>query len=185
MDYISKGAQISPCGKYRYALWREWRGTHKHENWYWTGSKDGAGRDYGWPKSCIFVMLNPSTADAEIDDPTIRRCVGFAKKWQYEKLVVLNLFAYRATDPKQLLALDHNDDPVGDRNQTAFNHFANASDAGMIVLAWGAHGKHLGQDEAVRGWIDGKPQYGLGLTKELCPRHPLYLKSDAVPLLLP
>lgn len=182
--YISKGATISADDKYRYVLWREWRGTHKHENWHWTGTKDGAGAEYGWPKPCVFIMLNPSTADGEKDDPTIRRCVAFAKAWGYERLEVVNLFAFRATNPKALLALGHNDDPVGVKNQ---DHVSQAtSEAGIIIAAWGSHGSHLGQDETVRGWIPyDKPVHVLGLTKDLQPRHPLYLRSDSKPMLLP
>lgn len=115
--YISKGAAISPCGRYRYLLWREWRGTHDRKNWRWQGFKDGAGADVGEPKSCLFVMLNPSTADGDRDDPTIRRCVAFAKAWKFERLEVVNLFAFRATNPRDLLALDHDADPVGFSNK--------------------------------------------------------------------
>src|ERR1700733_11688299 len=92
-DYIRSYADISSCGKYRYLLEREWRGTHNPKNWEWMGFKDGVGEEVGQPKSALFVMLNPSTADAEKDDATIRRCVGFAKSWNYERLAVVNLYA--------------------------------------------------------------------------------------------
>jgi hypothetical protein len=168
--YIRKHADLSPCGTYRYSLEREWRGTHDPKNWEWFD------RDYGQPKPCVFIMLNPSTADAEKDDPTIRRCVSFAKRWNYEALTVLNLFAFRATDPRALLALSHNNSPEGSDNQRiiqmAIEH------AGKIVCAWGAHGGHLGQDETVLGWIGDRPRYALGLTKEGHPRHPLYVRAD-------
>lgn len=184
-DYIAKGAAISPCERYRYRLWREWRGTASDENWLWLEGEDGnravdgAGYDLGWPKTCVFVMLNPSTADGEQDDPTIRRCVAFAKRLKFDRLEVINLFAHRATDPKALLALGHDDDPVGVDNQ---RHVASACrDAGLIVCAWGAHGKHLGQDETMLGWLSDEdaPIVALGLTKDGHPRHPLYLRSDA------
>lgn len=178
--YVSSGAIISECQRYRYVLWREWRGTHDRRNWHWFGAKDGVGHELGQPKSCLFVMLNPSTADAEVDDPTIRRCVAFAKAWKYERLEVVNLFAYRTPNPKVLLSLMHGDDPVGDRNQ--FHVEKSVEDAGIIICAWGAHGGHIDQDETMLGWI-GRNTHALGLTSSGKPRHPLYLRSDTVPVL--
>jgi hypothetical protein len=174
--YTDAGAVISACGRYRYLLWREWRGTHDRKNWHWYGERDGNGAEYGQPKACVFVMLNPSTADGETDDPTIRRCVAYAKAWRYERLEVVNLFALRATDPRVLLALQHWDDPVGVDNQHYIERAAH--DAGVIVCAWGAHGGHIGQDETVLGWI-GRRTYALGTTKAGHPKRPLYLRSDA------
>jgi len=81
-QFIGNGAELSPCGQYRYVLWRD------------TGTGEG---------SVVFIMLNPSTADATTDDPTIRRCLGFARHWGYRTLVVVNLFALRATNPRMLL----------------------------------------------------------------------------------
>lgn len=177
--YIDMGANISACGKYRYSLWREWRGTHDPKNWRWIGGVDGAGHRLGEPKSCLFIMLNPSTADGMQDDPTIRRCVAFAKAWNFERLEVVNLFAYRATQPAALLALNHHDDPVGPENLRIVS--ALAQDAGKIICAWGANGSHLGQDEQVLGWIE-KPAYALKITAGGHPGHPLYIPSKAVPL---
>jgi hypothetical protein len=181
VKYVASGANISACGAYRYSLYREWRGNHDPKNWRWLGAVDGKGTPLGMPKACVFIMLNPSTADGQDDDPTIRRCVGFAKSWYYERLVVLNLFAYRATHPKQLLALNDRDNPVGIHNSDAFERIM--PDAGIIIAAWGAHGNHLGQDETVLGWIDDKISlvHALGVTKEGHPRHPLYLPSSATP----
>ncbi len=88
-SYIRKGATLSACGRYRYRLWREWRLHPKPALWdMWTDAAgqpivDGAGEQLGEPKACIFIMLNPSTADGDQDDPTIRRCVGFAKAWGF------------------------------------------------------------------------------------------------------
>lgn len=187
--YINAGATISPCGKYRYRLWREWRLHPKPAKWHmWTDEAgkpvlDGAGQQLGDPKACIFIMLNPSTADGEHDDPTIRRCVGYAKAWGYDRLEVLNLFAYRATDPGQLLALNHDDDPVGDGNRDAFAAvLAGGYPVGKIVCAWGAHGGHIDQDETTLGWLGSRKRYALGLTKAGHPKHPLYLRSDAAPV---
>lgn len=181
-EYVEKGASISQCGKYRYSLWREWRGTGTDKNWLWLGGKDPSGERYGMPKNCVFVMLNPSTADGEQDDPTIRRCVGFAKSWGFDRLVVVNLFAFRATDPAALLALKHSDDPVGVENQERIRKVLH--NAGLIVCAWGADGCHLGQDETMLGWIaednlSNAPVCALGLTKHGHPRHPLYAPGNS------
>ena len=125
----------------------------------------------GEPKPCVFVMLNPSMADGAIDDPTIRKCVGFARRWSYERLEVVNLFAYRATQPRDLLTLPPNVDPVGPDNSEHFDDLIER--AGIIVCAWGAHGAHLGQDETAHGWLRDKPRYALLLTKDGHPGHPL------------
>ncbi len=148
-------AKFSECGKYRYLLTREW----------------------GVGPSCVFVMLNPSKADALNDDPTIRKCVGFAKGLHCGSLWVVNLFAARATDPKDLLGID---DPVGLENHRfvmeAVDHAE--QEGGVIVCAWGAHGGYMGQDETMYGWLlgyDPSLVMCLGRTKQGFPRHPLYL----------
>lgn len=178
--YVRSYADISPCGRYRYLLEREWRGTHDPKHWRWLGAKDGAGHELGEPQSVMFIMLNPSTADGNVDDPTIRRCVGFAKAWQYEAISVVNLFAYRATKPKDLFAAG--DAIHGPRNQEVIEHAA--CRAGLIIAAWGAHGNYGEQDEVVRGWLHDRPIYALGVTKDGHPRHPLYLSGDARPFIL-
>ncbi|MEG3153019.1 DUF1643 domain-containing protein [Sphingomonas sp. ZT3P38] len=188
-DYLKKGATISACGRYRYHLWREWRGFGRDDTWtWWTDSRgkkivDGAGAPIGDPKSVLFVMLNPSTADGTADDPTIRRCVSFAKSWGYDRMEVVNLFAWRATEPRDLLAMTGDGDPIGPENKSAIQR--TVSDAGLVVCAWGAHGGHIDQDETVMGWIedaDGAP-HALRLTKDGYPSHPLYLPAilTAVP----
>lgn len=190
--YIEAGAKISACGNYRYRLWREWRNHPAPAFWnMWTeddGSPcvDGAGQQIGEPQSCVFVMLNPSTADGTQDDPTIRRCVSFAKRLGFDRLEVVNLFAWRATSPKDMLTIGPDLDPVGVGNQSAFQG-AILHNCGLIVCAWGAHGAHLNQDETAMGWIeanniDDRPVVALGLTKDGFPRHPLYLPADAAPM---
>ncbi|SFG09236.1 hypothetical protein SAMN05518801_10780 [Novosphingobium sp. CF614] len=186
--YLEKGAIISACGNYRYRLWREWRNHPAPARWnMWTeddGSPclDGAGEQLGEPLSCVFVMLNPSTADGEQDDPTIRRCVGFARREGFDRLEVVNLFAWRATSPKNLLMVSPERDPVGYQNQ---RHVCRALDhAGLIVCAWGVYGGHLDQDETMLGWIDcnnynDAPVMALGITNRGFPVHPLYQSSDA------
>lgn len=186
--YIHAGARISKCGLYRYMLWREWRGTHDPKNWRWFGEKDGAGNEYGEPKSCLFVMLNPSTADGEKDDPTIRRCVGFAKAWKYERLEVVNLFAYRATKPRDVLARQNTrGEIIGLDNSTIMD--SAARDAGLIVCAWGANATALDPTkdhvETVRGWLRDKPMMALGFTQDGQPRHPLYTPLNAQLIAMP
>jgi hypothetical protein len=186
--YIAAGARISSCGIYRYSLWREWRGTHHPNNWRWLGGKDGAGAQFGEPKTCLFVMLNPSTADGEKDDATIRRCVGFAKAWKFERLEVVNLFAYRATKPRDVLKLQNERfDIIGWKNSELV---AEASlDAGLIVCAWGSNVESFDPTrdhvETVRGWLGSKPQFALGFTKDGHPRHPLYAPASAMPVPMP
>jgi len=172
-DFWNKNtAIISECGKYRYRLSRQWDGGHK---------------------PCLFIMLNPSTADADKDDPTIRRCINFAKSWGRNELIVVNLFAYRATSPKDMMAAD---DPVGPENM---QHVKEAADyvmhgcelfpdgVGPIVCAWGAHGTYMGQDQTVLGWLEDvcATPLAMALTKDGQPRHPLYLGAHlrAVPYL--
>ncbi len=178
--YISSGADISSCGKYRYLLWREWRNTHDPKHWEWMGFKDGAGADVGHPKSALFVMLNPSTADGKTDDATIRRCVGFAKAWNYERLEVVNLYAYRATKPKDLFAAG--EAKYGPRNQEVIERAVR--DARIIICGWGAHADDYWAQN-VRGWMHMKRHYALGFTKNKHPRHPLYLSAKAVPVIMP
>ena len=177
--YTHSGADISPDGRYRYRLWREWRGLESGKHWRWLNAVDGAGHRLGEPLSCLFVMLNPSTADGDKDDPTIRRCVSFAKREGYDRLDVVNLFAHRATDPREILRMLDKDEPYGPRNQAVIQRAV--SDAGVIVCAWGAHGNHLEHDQTVLGWLQGwdVPMKCLGRTLDNHPRHPLYVKGDA------
>lgn len=146
----AKDAKISPCGKYRYSLTRIW--------------------EPGLPK-VYFIMLNPSTADALVDDPTIRRCVGFAKEWGYGGIKVLNLFAVRTAFPKEMMEAS---DPVGPENYDEFERMLTSEDP-LIVCAWGVHGAYMDQDLTVLGWIEHLNPKCLGLSKDGHPRHPLYL----------
>ncbi|MEQ1888080.1 MAG: DUF1643 domain-containing protein [Alphaproteobacteria bacterium] len=166
-EYTARGATVSSDGYYRYLLWREWR-LYPDEPVDYT------------PKTCLFVMLNPSTADGKADDPTIRRCVGFAKSFGCERLEVVNLFAYRATKPQDLFARAAlGIDIAGWENQKYVEDAA--FDADIIICAWGAHGAFIGQDETMCGWLEcaGKTLYAIGLTKGGRPKHPLYLPKEA------
>lgn len=117
-----------------------------------------------------FVGLNPSTADETADDPTIRRCIGFAKRWGYGGLVMLNLFAFRATDPRVMRSAT---DPVGPDNDWHLTHVK----AETIVAAWGAGGLYRGRDHEVWHLLGGRLS-ALGFTKDGHPRHPLYVRGD-------
>lgn len=155
---IDKSATFSPCRRFRYTLWRTWAAVDGHADCY-----------------AMFVGLNPSTADEANDDPTIRRCVGFARAWGFQGLCMTNLFAYRATDPADMLAQA---DPVGEGNDRTLR--AMAERAGIVVAAWGVHGAHGGRAAAVRKLLP-KLHY-LKLTKDGHPAHPLYLPKTLRPL---
>lgn len=122
----------------------------------------------------MFIGLNPSTADEANDDPTIRRCMGFAKAWGFSAICMTNLFAFRATKP-QVMKQVH--DPVGKDND---GHLRKLSEnASLVVAAWGARGAHLGRDRAVCSMIGA--MVCLGVTKDGHPRHPLYVRADIEP----
>jgi hypothetical protein len=124
-------------------------------------------------------MLNPSTADAEKLDATIRRCLRFSQAWGYGGMAVVNLFALRATKPR---ALYQSADPVGPENLRYVQEAA--AGAGGVVAAWGAHGAYRGQGEVVRALLlagPGARTYHLGFTRGGEPRHPLYLQACVTP----
>lgn len=156
----SSTAHISSCGRYRYTLTRTWA----------PGPR------------MLFVMVNPSTADASADDPTIRRCLAFAKREQCGSLDVVNLFAWRSPDPADLLAAE---DPIGPRNDLAI--VSAAGRANLIVAAWGtAHlattegrKRFAGREGEVLALLPERDVYLLGRTADGTPRHPLYLRADA------
>lgn len=148
-------AAISPCGQYRYWLSREWAPSDR--------------------MPLMWIMLNPSTADAEIDDPTIRRCIAFSKEWGYGSMRVGNLFAFRATNPRDLFDAP---DPVGPQNAYHLNRSASTSAA--IVCAWGGHwmaSNGIAKD-ILRRIVQPGGLWCLGRTKSGAPRHPLYVKSS-------
>jgi len=146
---MTGGATFSRDRRYRYRLWRRWDQTRP---------------------VVVFVLLNPSTADARHDDPTIRRCLGFARRWGYGGIEVVNLFAYRASDPRVLRTVR---DPVGRANRHQVR--AALARAELVVLGWGA------STEGDR-MFKVSHAYCLGLTSAGQPRHPLYLRRDARPV---
>jgi hypothetical protein len=122
------------------------------------------------------VMLNPSTADARRDDPTIRRCIAFARAWGYAGIDVVNLFAYRSTRPEELLRVA---DPIGPLNDA---HILRAHAASSLtVAAWGAEAVAADRARRVVGLLGGDIAC-LGTTVAGAPRHPLYLRASAHPM---
>lgn len=135
-------------------------------------------RRWGDCPAMTWIMLNPSTADSSEDDPTIRRCIGFARREGCAAIQVVNLFALRAADPGELrVSLD----PVGPGND---GFLLARPVAARTIAAWGALGGLLGRSPEVRAMLAGTSLLCLGVTSGGEPRHPLYVRSDAplVPL---
>lgn len=134
----------------------------------------------------MVVGLNPSTADENVRDPTITRCSNYAVRWGYGALWMLNLFAYRATDPREMKAAA---DPVGpDNGQWLLEFAAEAQHArgGMVLCGWGNHGTHLNRSLEVTRLLEHNARvdlYALRVTKAGQPQHPLYLPGDLKPAL--
>lgn len=128
-----------------------------------------------WSKPVLFIMLNPSIADADQNDPTIRRCISFAEREYCAELRVVNLFALRATDPKEL---KKHTAPIGVMNDAIIKEetVKAMSSGGLIIAAWGAH--KFAHDRAKEVLSKLGPFKCLGFTKSGSPRHPLYVKSD-------
>ncbi len=159
IDDVEYVAIFDVSGRYRYSLWRAW--------------------SPNYPR-IVFILLNPSTADEYKNDPTIRRCISFARAWNFGSVEVVNLFAYRATDYRELFKAN---DPIGVENDRflmqAVEHCS------TIVLGWGTRGTLLGRDQQVMSLLTGRNHlYCLGITKNGQPRHPLYIKGNTslVPL---
>ena len=151
---MRRQAAFDASGRYRFSLRRIWNGR----------------------KGCVvFIMLNPSSADAVRDDSTIRRCVGFARTWGFGSLEVLNLFAYRTPFPS---LLRRTADPVGAGNDAYLIRAARRGD--RVVAAWGNGGKWLDRERAVARLLAPYVEFVcLGQTLQGAPRHPLYLPSRA------
>lgn len=151
--FLERDAVLSEDGKYRYLLRRTW--------------------DARLPRA-LFVMLNPSTADAAVDDATIRSCIRLCRSWNYGSFEVVNLFAWRATDPNELRKVP---DPIGLANDRSISAAAGRCD--VLICAWGAHQIAAQRGAAVWHLIrQHRPAvFCLGVTKDGSPKHPLYIKS--------
>lgn len=152
-DPMQRAANFSRCRQYRYALWRRW------------GQRPGF---------ALIVGLNPSTADHRQDDPTIRRCIGFARDWGYDQLCVANLFAWRATYPEDLKAAA---DPVGPGNNRWLRRLCREAD--IVVAAWGNDGNFLDRAQQVQSMHD--QWQVLRVNRSGQPAHPLYLPARLTP----
>lgn len=161
---------FSPCRKYRYTLWREWD----------CDSLTGCADDIpNADKYLMVIGLNPSTADETKDDPTIRKCIGFAKRWGYGALCMTNLFAWRDTKPE---AMKRQPYPIGEGNQ---HHLLQvSSNAGMVLAAWGKHGSHMHQDLTTLQWLGsiGVQLHCLKKNGDGSPMHPLYVPYETQPI---
>jgi hypothetical protein len=153
VDGIKYGAIFDAKDKYRYSLWRSWSAHHPR---------------------ILFILLNPSTADEQKNDPTIRRCMGFARAWKFGSIEVVNLFAYRATNYKDLFNVS---DPVGAENNRFLMQAVER--CSTVVLGWGTRGILLGRDRQVMSLLASRNDlYCLGITRDGQPRHPLYVKGN-------
>lgn len=158
-DGITRTATFDRTHTYRHTLTRTWDDTRP---------------------PLIFVMLNPSKADADRDDPTVLRCMSFARREDRGGIVVVNLFTLCATDPAVLLRSKHPVDVDGDAELTAT--FRAAGELGhTVVAAWGNHKMAVDRGRAVRNRarVLDVPLWCLGFTHNGAPRHPLYVRGDA------
>jgi len=150
MSFIYKNATFSSCRTYRYSLSRVWDKKKKY---------------------VLFIGLNPSTANEEADDPTIRRCVNYAKDWGYGGFMMVNLFAYRTTLPSNLKKVKY---PIGSKNDKYIVILSKK--AVITVAAWGNNGNLYSRDKQVINLVSSL--MCLKITKSGQPAHPLYLKND-------
>lgn len=164
---MSRQTIFSEDRVYRYTLWREWEPGF--------GLFEGVNKERPIGSYVNFICLNPSTADETKDDPTIRRCIGFAKAWGFGAFCMTNLFAYRLTDSKQLPKAIT---PIGDENDS--HVLAIAARADLVIAAWGTDEFQQSRAEAVRKMLG--PLTCLKKSESGRPYHPLYLRKDLTPI---
>lgn len=156
---LIRSAEFSECGNYRYRLTRSW-----------------TNRRVGKNKTVAFIGLNPSVADAEFDDPTIKRCIAFAESWQFKRLFMINLFAFISTDPDQLTnALD----PIGPDNDDYIE--STCAQSAKLIACWGNHGVIGNRSEVVHRSIK-RHLHCIRTNKSGEPAHPLYLPASLKPV---
>ncbi|WP_233852892.1 DUF1643 domain-containing protein [Paraburkholderia sp. HD33-4] len=155
---VERGAHVSDCGTYRYRLWREW--------------------DKSRP-TLVFLMLNPSTADHRVDDPTVTRCFARAVANNFGRLEVVNLFPLRATSPDELLM---HPDPLGPRSRANSAILEAVDLASMVICAWGSHEAATTRATDVLRLVGitnmSSKLFYLGLTPDGDPIHPLYAPAN-------
>lgn len=166
---MRRWARFSRDRTHRYVLGRSWEQTQGDLLSGWDAPSQG---------TVVFVMLNPSRASHLIDDPTLRRCIAFAKQWGFGRVELVNMFSIVTPYPEQLLTTEA---PNGPRNNGWLRRTVGKAD--RVVCAWGAHGEFQARAEEVLTLLraSGKPLMHLGLTREGHPRHPLYLPSTTKP----
>jgi len=157
LEVIKSDALFSPCETWRYTLFRQWK----------------KGRRFA-----AFIGLNPSTADEVNNDPTVTRCINYAKRWDYDGMWMLNAFAFRSTSPK-LLKLTK--EPIGPDNDFWIKRIVNHKTVKLVLCCWGTHAEFKGRCYEVAGYIPSDKAMCLKLTKAGHPYHPLYLKADLKP----
>jgi hypothetical protein len=151
---VEKKANISKDKIYRYTLSRTWDSTKP---------------------TVLFIGLNPSIADENIDDPTITRCINFAKDWGYGTLLMANLFAFRSTYPKEIYLID---DPIGKDNDHYILECVKQSD--LIIACWGNNGTYMDREKIIKELVPNL--YCLQKNKNGTPHHPLRLPRDINPI---
>lgn len=147
-------AQFSPCRIWRYQLKRQWREGNRFVS---------------------FIGLNPSTADETKSDPTVTHCINYAREWECDGMFMLNIFAFRATDPK---VMKKHPSPIGDDNDAWLKK--TVKESGIVIACWGNHGSFMDRGRAVVSMIPDLKC--LKLTKAGHPSHPLYLKKSLKPV---
>ena len=151
---MEKKANISKDKIYRYTLSRTWDSTKP---------------------TVLFIGLNPSIADENIDDPTITRCINFAKDWGYGTLLMANLFAFRSTYPKEIYLID---DPIGKDNDHYILECVKQSN--LIIACWGNNGTYMDREKIIKELVPNL--YCLQKNKNGTPHHPLRLPRDINPI---
>lgn len=158
-----RGAGEVTSGNFRYELTRRWESAKFTND----------------PDTVVWCMLNPSTASAYEDDPTLRRCIEFSRLWGYNALRVVNLYALRTTDPARLRQLNY---PIGLDNWKWLDSATRHANSARVLLAWGSHVHSTVYARAVAHVLSGNiGAYVLGYNKDGQPKHPLYLKKDLRP----
>lgn len=157
-NFLVSTAKFSPCQLFRYELVRVWDNQKPTVNW---------------------LMLNPSTATEKILDPTLRRCLGYAKAWGHGGMIITNLFALRSTNPKGLLGVL---DPIGPDNDSAI--IDAWSKCSTTVVGWGKTGLFKGRARQVVSMLQqhGAHLFCVSTNKDGSPGHPLYLKGGLSPI---
>ena len=169
----SRTTEFSPCRKYRYTLWREW--SVGDTLLFAEPPKEKIVTPPGDFKYLMVIGLNPSTADETKDDPTIRRCIDFAKRWGFGALCMTNLFAWRDTKPANMRKAA---EPIGAENDRYLLECARG--AGLILAAWGKNGSFMRRDTAVLSLLPSV--HRLRLNDDGSPEHPLYIPATTLPV---